>query len=402
MNFFRDCWHHYMGESWFAQPVPDEITPDMLFTPDTPFRAGETIKARSVDRPGQTPWANVGGWNVPYFVVDSSLPEGPWATGGGGYKMGRWWQRYESTALWRRPDSKCHQMGTLNIPMPLDPDFGPTLGGSNTDLSCAIIDVNPANPRIWEGWIVRKQTADTNYRAVTLATSSDNGGHDSGERIPTGEWTYRTVGYTQNFRHKPHHDYGSDTASACFGSLLALGIDEMIAWAGVKREPDGSFSSIAPRIDSCQHVIGLELPTDIVPGGFYPPAAFTDGEGANTTGLAYGQRIVLDRATADAIIADPAEPSWRKGLVWTLSRYGFMATDRSGTTAIRLEEWYPSMGGSNPWVYTIRDRMGLSTNYGKPGGPLYPDYASFMKAVPWGKLMALKGGLALPSPVGSK
>lgn len=362
----------FFGASWFCTPGPqDRLTPEMLRDPDDPFKAGKRLLDQ-MWAGGYAPWVNYSVYNFNVFPIDTSRPEGAWEEGGGGYKMGKMWQRQMGNGPQfhlMRGYNGMYQDKTQNVPIPF-PRFAPAPG---TDGSACVIDF--ATKNIYDYWILRQQTATTGYVTANYYVEQRT-------PIPIGEWTYPTCAITYNCVGKlGGHDYGNVSAAGVWGAAIQLGIDEMLAWCGLELRNDGTYKRIQPQYDACQHVLGLEFPVSVAESGFIPPACMTDGNNPSVYGTRYGHRLVLDKATRDSILNDPTKSDMLKGFVNTMYMYGGMGTDRSGSLAIRGEPYVYDRGSVNPWDYAFK-----AQGY-KNGAEAAPD--KFMLQFPWDKIMSL-------------
>ena len=366
------------GNTQFCAPIP-AAPPDA--DPADPYIAGRRLRASSIDNTtGYAPTFNLRQYNLATFVVDSSLPEGPVTSGGGGYYTKRLWQSYRP-AYYIKRGGGLYQPLTDSVAVPIG--YGPATG---TDESASILDVNGF--RVIDTWHTRQSDGDiAQFPWVGSSYTTDGGGNRIySEAVPAGEWSYWTCGVCDDTRTSTGAfapGKGNVVASGMIGMALQLGIDETMSAAGLRRHADGSITTTTPVIDAIQHVIGIELAATVAEGPAYSwPATFSDGYVTPANQMLYGQRLFFDLTKVDLqAITDPLA----RALTWTGGTYGFIVTDKGGNFAIRGEHWQDPGGGvPDPWdaifaaprtrQSTIRAMpwewtRSMPVDFGKPGTP---------------------------------
>ena len=307
-------YHRVYGDSQFCAPVLS--APD--FNSSDKYAAGRKIKSGFASI-----WPNINynAYNFSTFVVDTSKPEGSTSSGGGNYTMQKLYQSNETIYEWMRDRGGPYELETQSNPVPLD--FHPAVG---TDGAAAVYDI--ATDTLREYWIVRQQTASTNYVSKISGT------------VPVGSWRYNTCAVTYGLSGKDGgHQFGNVTASAVWGPGIQLGLEECLLAAGLKQNSDGSYTSVPPKLNAIQHVIGIEVLTTQSEGRYdlySKPARYSDArDNPISAGLMHGQRLQLDPSFA---YSDTSHSNLCKAISWTLKNYGAFVTDCSGAVAFRGEE----------------------------------------------------------------
>ena len=376
---FSQSYQRIFGSMTYCAPVPRNA-PDAR--PADPYIAGRAIGDRQIYiTEGYLPTFNTSQYNLPTFIIDSTLPPGPAADGGGNYTRGRLYHRWERNYYVPRGGTFSYWQETLDVPIPIG-----FRGASGTDASASVIDIGTG--KIVDYWVVATADGTRTY----LDTSSQNGNSElaaSYSPIPAGETCYTTFGEAYNYRTPSTpgaFNRGNVVASGMIGSGFQIGIHEALMASGLKINPDGSISDAPPIVDAIQHVIGLEFALWFGQGQgqFSWPANFTDANNAVADELLYGQRLYFDPNVVK--VSDYPDP-FTRALVWTGTNYGFIPTDVSGNFAIRGEFWFrPDPSHEHPWTRIFNKSSGgdraailrrlpwyqlrsLPKDYGKPGTP---------------------------------
>ena len=385
---FGASYQRLFGNTTFCAPIPQD-PPDAR--PDDPFIAGRRVYSGQIDpatRVGYPPWWNTTEYNLPTFLIDTTLPPGPVESGGGGYTFpGQGGTAPDGTKapdLWQifRPNyylmrgGGIYQPWTVDFPVPVG-----FRGASGTDESASVIDIGTM--KAWDFWHVR--TSDGTIENFRWAGYRDGpSGVESSYpyAIPAGAQCYYTMGIIHDLTTSTGtFDRGNVVASGMIGSAFQVSIDEACMAAGVKVNPDGSFSNATPILDAIQHVIGVEYGATFAEGPARSwPANFSDAYVTPANEILYGQRQFFDPSVLDE---EPflSAPPFIRALIWTGVHYGFVATDKGGNFALRGEFWFdPGDGRTSPWTEV----------FGRSGGK-----ASIV-TLPWAKLRSLPKDFGMP------
>ena len=373
---FSQSYQRIFGNMTYCAPVPRNA-PDAV--PADPYIAGRAIGDRQIYiTEGFLPTFNTSQYNLPTFIIDSTLPPGPAAEGGGNYTMRRLYHRWERNYYVPRGGTFSYWQQTLNIPVPIG-----FRGAAGTDASASVIDIGTG--KIQDFWVVATADGTRTY----LDTSSQNGNSElaaSYSPIPAGETCYTTFGEAYNYRLPSTpgaFNRGNVVASGMIGSGFQIGIHEALMASGLKINPDGSISDVTPVVDAIQHVIGLEFALWFGQGKgqFSWPANFTDANNNPVDQLLYGQRLYFDPNVVK--VSDYTDP-FTRALVWTGINYGFIPTDVSGNFAIRGEYWFrPDPSHEHPWTRIFNKSAG-------------GDRAAILRRLPWYQLRSLPKDFGKP------
>ena len=387
---FGDSYQALFGATTFCAPVPKDA-PDAR--PDDPFIAGRRVYQGQVDpatRVGGAPWWNTEQYNLPTYLIDTTLPPGPVSEGGGGYtypgngktapdgtKAPNLWQIFRP-AYYLMRGGGIYQPHTVDLPVPINFE-----GAVGTDESASVIDIGTM--RAWDYWHVRTSDGTVeNFRWAGYRDGPSGVESSYPHAIPAGEKCYYTMGIINDLRNSSGvFDRGNVVASGMIGSAFQIAIDEALKASGLRMLQDGSYVEVEPQLDAIQHVIGLEFGATFAEGPARSwPANFSDAYVTPANEILYGQRLYFDRSVLEEEPFLSASP-FRKALIWTGVHYGFVPTDKGGNMAFRGEYWFNKGDGRpSPWSEVFRLNGGKSAcitqlpwqklrsmpvDYGKPG-----------------------------------